>query len=185
MLNSLIRVGMAGVSIVSAYITIVAMELKIASIFQASWGILFPDGGGKVMCWDDSGSDLSTSVLLSFCLRLFVSLFKTSIWVLIEAASARLIAQGNDIYSICAQTHILIANSIHILNCEICTLHNINCLSFWYKWGYGENQLQLANVFRMLADKDVQQWEPITFNQARIVNNRTKTNTNVCEIDFS
>jgi hypothetical protein len=36
MLNSLIRVGMAGVSIVSAYITIVAMELRIASIFHAS-----------------------------------------------------------------------------------------------------------------------------------------------------
>jgi len=35
-LNSLIRVGMAGVSIVSAYITIVTMELRITSIFQAS-----------------------------------------------------------------------------------------------------------------------------------------------------
>jgi len=60
MLNSLIRVGMAGVSMVSAYITIVAIELRIASIFHASLGILLVEGGGNVIC-----CDLSPAILLS------------------------------------------------------------------------------------------------------------------------
>ena len=68
-LNSLIRVGMAGVSIVSAYITIVAMELRIASTFHASLGILFVEGGGNVICFDDDGGDLSPGILLSSCGR--------------------------------------------------------------------------------------------------------------------
>jgi hypothetical protein len=58
-------VGIAGTSIVSPYITIVAMELRIASTFHASRGILFPEGGGNIMCCDGSGSDLSATVLLS------------------------------------------------------------------------------------------------------------------------
>ena len=44
MLNSLIRVGIAEVSMVSAYMTIVAMELRIASIFQDRSGCCFFDG---------------------------------------------------------------------------------------------------------------------------------------------
>jgi len=39
MLNSLIRVGIAEVSMVSAYMTIVAMELRIASIFQEFYSL--------------------------------------------------------------------------------------------------------------------------------------------------
>lgn len=38
--KSLMRSGIAGTSIVSAYITIVAIRLRIASVFQADRGIL-------------------------------------------------------------------------------------------------------------------------------------------------
>jgi hypothetical protein len=41
----LIRSGIAGISIVSAYITIVATQLKIARVFQALAGILTDDEG--------------------------------------------------------------------------------------------------------------------------------------------
>jgi hypothetical protein len=44
MLKSLIRSGIAGTSIVSAYITIVAIELRIATTFHAEAGIIFPEG---------------------------------------------------------------------------------------------------------------------------------------------
>ncbi|MFZ0513894.1 MAG: hypothetical protein WAM14_19970 [Candidatus Nitrosopolaris sp.] len=64
MLKSLMRVGIAGTSIVSPYITIVAIELRIARTFHASRGILFPEGGGNVMRCDDSGGDLPAVVLL-------------------------------------------------------------------------------------------------------------------------
>ena len=43
------RVGIAGTSIVSAYMTMVAMELRIVSTFHASLGILFPEGGGNAV----------------------------------------------------------------------------------------------------------------------------------------
>ena len=46
------RVGIAGTSIVSPYMTMVAIELRIATTFHASRGILFPEGGGNVMCCD-------------------------------------------------------------------------------------------------------------------------------------
>jgi hypothetical protein len=49
------RVGIAGTSIVSPYMTIVARELRIASIFHDSLEILFPEGGGNVTCFDGSG----------------------------------------------------------------------------------------------------------------------------------
>ena len=39
-LKSLMRSGIAGISIVSAYIAIVAIKLRIASVFQADLGIL-------------------------------------------------------------------------------------------------------------------------------------------------
>ena len=42
--NSLIRVGIAGMSIVSAYMIIVATELSIATSFHAWRGILLPEG---------------------------------------------------------------------------------------------------------------------------------------------
>ena len=42
-LKSLIRSGMAGTNIVSAYITIVAIELRIATTFQAETGTIFPE----------------------------------------------------------------------------------------------------------------------------------------------
>jgi hypothetical protein len=61
--KSLMRLGMAGTSIVSQYITIVAMELRIASTFHASRGILFSEGGGNVVCCDGSG-DLSALAFL-------------------------------------------------------------------------------------------------------------------------
>jgi len=41
----LIRSGIAGTSIVSAYITIVAMELRIATTFHAEAVITFPEDG--------------------------------------------------------------------------------------------------------------------------------------------
>jgi hypothetical protein len=44
-LKSLIRSGIAGTNIVSAYITIAAMELRIATTFHAEAGIIFPEGG--------------------------------------------------------------------------------------------------------------------------------------------
>jgi hypothetical protein len=44
-LKSLIRLGIAGTSIVSAYMTIVATELKIATTFHAEAGIFFPERG--------------------------------------------------------------------------------------------------------------------------------------------
>jgi hypothetical protein len=44
-LKSLIRSGIAGTSIVSAYITIVAIELRIATTFHAEAGITFPEDG--------------------------------------------------------------------------------------------------------------------------------------------
>ena len=46
--NSLMRVGIAGMSIVSAYMIIAATELSIATTFHASRGILLPEGGGNV-----------------------------------------------------------------------------------------------------------------------------------------
>jgi hypothetical protein len=46
---------MTAVSIVSAHITIVAMDLRIASTFHASLGILFAEGGGNVIRCDDGG----------------------------------------------------------------------------------------------------------------------------------
>jgi hypothetical protein len=44
-LKSLIRSGIAGTNIVSAYITIVAIELRIATTFQAEIGMIFPEDG--------------------------------------------------------------------------------------------------------------------------------------------
>ena len=44
-MKSLIRSGIAGTSIVSAYITIVATELSIATTFHAETGIFFPEYG--------------------------------------------------------------------------------------------------------------------------------------------
>ncbi len=44
-LKSLIRSGMAGTNIVSAYITIVAIELRIATTFQAETRTIFPEDG--------------------------------------------------------------------------------------------------------------------------------------------
>jgi len=41
----LIRSGIAGTSIVSAYITIVAIELRIATTFHAETVIAFPEDG--------------------------------------------------------------------------------------------------------------------------------------------
>jgi hypothetical protein len=55
----LIRSGIAGTSIVSAYITIVATELRIATTFHAEAGIFFPEYG-----IDDCNVGLSLVVLL-------------------------------------------------------------------------------------------------------------------------
>jgi hypothetical protein len=44
-LKSLIRAGMADTSIVSAYITIVVIELRTATTFHAEVGIFFADDG--------------------------------------------------------------------------------------------------------------------------------------------
>jgi hypothetical protein len=45
--------------------TMVAMELRIATTFHASRGILFPEGGGNVMQCDGSGGgDLSDLAFL-------------------------------------------------------------------------------------------------------------------------
>jgi len=63
-LKSLMRVGIAGTSIVSPYMTMVAMELRIATTFHASRGILFPEGGGNVMRCDGSGGDSSDLAFL-------------------------------------------------------------------------------------------------------------------------
>jgi hypothetical protein len=41
----LIRSGIAGTNIVSAYITIVAIELRMATTFHAEAGIFFPEDG--------------------------------------------------------------------------------------------------------------------------------------------
>jgi len=54
MLKSLMSVGMAGTSIVSPYIIMVAIELRIASTFHASRGILFAEGGGNTVGCDDT-----------------------------------------------------------------------------------------------------------------------------------
>jgi len=53
-------VGIAGTSIVSPYIIMVAIELRIASIFHASRGILFAEGGGNTVGCDDT-SDMPLS----------------------------------------------------------------------------------------------------------------------------
>jgi hypothetical protein len=50
---------MAGTNIVSAYITIVAIELRIATTFQAAIGITFPEDGV-----DDCNVRLSLEVLI-------------------------------------------------------------------------------------------------------------------------
>jgi hypothetical protein len=55
----LIRSGIAGTNIVSAYITIVAIELRIATTFQAERGITFPED--EVV---DCNMKLSLKVLL-------------------------------------------------------------------------------------------------------------------------
>jgi hypothetical protein len=60
--KSLMRVGIAGTSIVSAYMIIVATELRIANTSHVSRGILLPEGGGNVViCSEDDCScdDLS------------------------------------------------------------------------------------------------------------------------------
>jgi hypothetical protein len=53
------RSGMAGTNIVSAYITIVAIELRIATTLQAEIGITFPGDGV-----DDHNVRLSREVLI-------------------------------------------------------------------------------------------------------------------------
>jgi len=58
MLKSLMRVGIAGTSIVSPYIIMVAIELRIASTFHASRGILLVEGGGNTVGCDDT-TDMS------------------------------------------------------------------------------------------------------------------------------
>jgi len=55
--NSLMRVGIAGMSIVSAYMIIVATELSIATSFHAWRGILLPEGGGNVKDCEGTGDD--------------------------------------------------------------------------------------------------------------------------------
>jgi hypothetical protein len=50
------RVGIAGMSIVSAYMIIVATELSIATTFHASRGILLPEGGGNVIDCKGTGN---------------------------------------------------------------------------------------------------------------------------------
>jgi hypothetical protein len=44
-LKSLIRSGIAGTNIVSAYITIVAIELRMATTIHAERGMSFPEDG--------------------------------------------------------------------------------------------------------------------------------------------
>jgi len=67
MLKSLMSVGIAGTSIVSPYIIMVAIELRIASIFHASRGILLVEGGGNTVgCDDTSDMPLSKTVYRLF-----------------------------------------------------------------------------------------------------------------------
>jgi hypothetical protein len=62
-LKSLIRSGIAGTNMVSAYITIVAIELRIATTFHAEAGILFAENGV---------SDRNVNIIILSCFSIFV-----------------------------------------------------------------------------------------------------------------
>jgi hypothetical protein len=67
--ESLIKSGIAGISIVSAYMVIVTMELRIASTFHVENGILT----------EDEDDDVAIDVSLNFRLpELFVSIIISS-----------------------------------------------------------------------------------------------------------